>query len=218
MITKRQYGEYLASTPINYTASNFAKHLEGVSHDAVTDYLRRDRLTARQVWELARQLIKASPQAYLIADDSVQAKRYSRHIELVKAQSSGNEQDGVRGIGLVKLVHSDGEAYDPIDDRIYAPDTDGKTQNDHFREMRLNAIHEQQLQAETILFDSWDASEANLKLIHRLNKTFVTRLKSNRLLSLEPKRWIHLTDIEWSELDLQKGIMVKLKKVPFKVR
>lgn len=218
MVTKRQYVEYLISTPVNYTGSNLAKHLDGVSHDAVTDYLSKDRLTARHVWELARQLIEDSPKAYLIADDSVQNKRYSRQIEMVKAQYSGNEHEVVRGIGVVNLVHSNGEDYYPVDYRIYAPDADGKTKNDHFREMLLNAFHDKHVQAETILFDSWYASEDNLKLIYRLNKIFVTRLKANRLVSLEPKRWIHLQDIEWSELDLQQGIPVKLKKVPFKVR
>ncbi len=29
MITKRQYIEYLLNTPINYTCSNLAEHLEG---------------------------------------------------------------------------------------------------------------------------------------------------------------------------------------------
>lgn len=124
----------------------------------------------------------------------------------------------VRGIGVVNLVHSDGTDYYPIDYRIYVPDAEGKTKNDHFREMLLNAVHDKQVQAQTILFDSWYASEANLKLIHRLNKVFVTHLKANRRVSVEPKRWIGLDEIEWSPFDLQNGIPVKLQKVPFKVR
>lgn len=219
MVTKRDYVEYLISTPVNYTCSNLAKHLEGVSHDAVSDYLGRDQLKAHHVWELARQLIKDSPAAYLIVDDSVQDKRYSRQIELVKHQYSGNEHDVVRGIGVVNLVHSDGKAYYPIDYRIYAPEADGKTKNDHFREMLLNAFHDKQLQAHTILFDTWYASEANLKLIHRMNKVFVTHLKANRLVSLRPKGgYMSMEDLEWSALDLQNGIVVKLKKIPFLVR
>ncbi|MBZ0310066.1 MAG: transposase, partial [Anaerolineae bacterium] len=219
MVTKRHYVEYLVSTPINYTGSNLAHHLEGVSHDAVTDYLRREHLTAHQVWELARQLIQDSPAAYLIADDSVQDKSYSRKIELVKAQYSGNEHGVVRGIGVVNLVHSDGQDYYPIDYRIYAPEADGKTKNDHFREMVLNAFHDKQLQAQTVLFDSWYASEDNLKLIHRLNKVFVTRLKANRLVSLRPQGgYLKMDDLEWGQHDLHNGIVVKLKKIPFKVR
>jgi len=61
-----------------------ADHLEGVSHDVVGNYLKRERLTARHLWELAQGLIDDHPNAYLIIDDSVQDKRYSRSIELVK--------------------------------------------------------------------------------------------------------------------------------------
>jgi hypothetical protein len=91
MVTKRQYIEYLVSTPSNYTCSNLADHLEGISHDAVSDFLQRDKLSARQLWELASQLIKDSANSFLIVDDSVQDKRYSKNIELVKRQYSGNE-------------------------------------------------------------------------------------------------------------------------------
>jgi hypothetical protein len=74
MITKRQYIEYLISTPINYTCSNLAEHLEGMSHDAVSDYLQRDKLTAVGLWELVAPLLNDSEASYLIVDDSVQNK------------------------------------------------------------------------------------------------------------------------------------------------
>ena len=56
MITKQKYVEYLVSTPINYTCSNLAEHLEGMSHDVVSDFLKRERLTARHLWELVEEL------------------------------------------------------------------------------------------------------------------------------------------------------------------
>lgn len=218
-ITKRQYIEYLISTPANYTCSNLANHLENVSHDAVTDYLQRERLTASHLWELAQGLIKDSPQAYLIIDDSVQAKRHARKIELVKRQYSGNEKGLVRGIGVVNLVHTDGTDYYPIDYRIYAPTTDGKTKNDHFRDMLLNAYQLKGIQAQTVLFDNWYASWQNLKLVHRLGLKFITTLKSNRLVSLSAATgYVHLDELEWTPEQLANGLLVKLKKVPFTVR
>lgn len=221
MITKQQYVEYLISTPINYTCSNLAEHLDGVSHDAVTDYLERERHTARHLWELARQLIDDSPEAFLIIDDSVQDKRYSRKIELVKRQYSGAEQGVVAGIGVVNLVHSagaDGDFY-PIDYRIYAPDADGKTKNDHFRDMLIAAIADKGLEARTILFDSWYASADNLKLIHRAKRIFYTTLKANRLISLDKAEgYIHLSEIDWTQERLERGVTVRLQKVPFEVQ
>jgi len=216
---KRQYIEYLISTPINYTCTNLANHLEGVSHDAISDYLRRDKLTARSVWELVEPLLKDSEGAYLIVDDSVQNKQYSRKIELVKKQYSGAEHGLVRGIGVVNLVHSDGTDCYPVDYRIYAPDADGKTKNDHFRDMLLNAKHDKQLQARTVLFDSWYASVDNLKLIVRLGLWFVTTLKDNRLVSLSKEQgYVHLQAIDWTPQRLRQGVSVKLKEMPFRVQ
>ena len=153
MITKLQYVEYLISTVANFTGTHLAEHLDGVSHDTVTDYLHSERLTASQLWELVSELLNDTEQAFLIADDSVQAKRYSRLIELVKRQYSGAEHGVVRGIGVVNLVHSSGASGDfyPIDYRIYAPDSDGKTKNEHFREMLVQAVADKQIKAKTML-------------------------------------------------------------------
>ena len=71
MITKQQYVEYLISTPINSTCANLAEHLDGMSHDAVSDYLERDKQTARHLWELVEGLIDDSPAACMIIDHSV---------------------------------------------------------------------------------------------------------------------------------------------------
>lgn len=221
MITKQQYVEYLISTVDNFTGTNLAEHLDEVSHDTITDYLQTERLTARTLWELVEGLIIDSPASFLIVDDSVQDKRYSRFIELVKLQYSGAEHGLVRGIGIVNLVHSAGAKQDfyPIDYRIYAPDQDGKSKNDHFMDMVKNALSDKQILAKYILFDTWYASVANLKLVHRLGLTFFTTLKSNRMVSLSKEEgYIHLEQIEWTSERLDNGLMVKLKEVPFKVR
>lgn len=101
MITKGQYIEYLISTPANYTCANLAEHLEGVSHDAVSDYLAHAKSTARQLWELVQPLLNDKEEAYLIVDDSAQDKRYSKQIELVRMQYSGAEGGLVDNLKLV---------------------------------------------------------------------------------------------------------------------
>lgn len=221
MITKQQYVEFLVSTVANFTATHLAEHLDGVSHDTITDFLQRERLTARSLWDLVANLIVDSPTAFLIVDDSVQDKRYSRFIELVRLQYSGAAQGLVRGIGVVNLVHSSGVTGDfyPLDYRIYAPDTDGKTKNEHFREMLMHAVADKRIQARTVLFDSWYAAADNLKLLHRLGLSFFTTLKANRLVSLSKETgYVHLDAIEWTAERLRNGITVKLKEVPFPVQ
>ena len=230
MIAKSQYVEYLISTPINYTCSNLADHLDDVSHDTVTDYLQRGRLTARALWELACPLLSDSPDAYLIVDDSVHDKRHSKKIELVRRQYSGNEHGLVRGIGVVSLVHATGrppiddeappaDEFYPSDFRVYAPEADGKTKHEHFREMLLGAVHDKQLRAKALLLDIWYAASDNLKLIHRLGLFFVTTLKENRLVSPSKEEgYIHLEQIDWTAERMRGGVRVKLKEVPFHVQ
>jgi len=208
MITKQQYVEYLVSTPINYTCTNLAEHLDGVSHDAVSDYLEKEKLTARHLWELVKTLIDDSSEACMIIDDSVHNKEYSRSIEMVKLQYSGAVGGLVRGIGVVNLVHTNGEdgEYYPVDFRVYAKEADGKTKNDHFQEMLLRAVVERQIKAKRVLFDSWYASWQNLKMVHRLGLIFYTTLKNNRLVSLSKESgYIHLDEIEWTEERLKNG-------------
>jgi len=136
-MTKQQYIEFLVATPGNYTCTNLAQHLDGeqaISHDAISDYLRRQKMTPRSLWEVVQPLLNDGPDSYLIVDDSVQDKRYSKKIELVKLQYSGAAGGLVRGIGVINLLHSsgkDGQFY-PIDFRLYDPDGDGKSKNAHF--------------------------------------------------------------------------------------
>lgn len=219
-ITKQNYVEYLISTPINYTCTNLADHLDGnISHDAINDYLRREKHSARTLWELAEPLINNSDDAYLIFDDSVQNKKYSQKIEMVKRQYSGNTHSLVKGIGVVNLVHVCQSDYHPIDYRVYAPGVDGKTKNEHFRDMLRLAFEEKHLKARIILFDNWYAASKNIKYIHRLNKIFVTTLKENRLVSIHKEQgYIHLQELQWTSQQLQYGMTVKLKEIPFKVQ
>jgi len=223
-MTRKQYIEYLIATCANYTCTNLSDHLEGApgtSHDAVSDFLRGSKVTARDLWNLVAPLIDDSDESYLVLDDSVQNKQYSRRIELVKLQYSGAEHGLVRGIDIVNLIHTNGRdgGYFPIDFRIFDNLSDGKSKHDHFREMLVRAVADKQIKAKTVLFDSWYGSVDNLKMIHRMGLFFVTTLKSNRLVSLSKETgYVHLEQIEWTQETLSSGIIVKLKEMPFHVR
>jgi hypothetical protein len=219
MITKEQYIEFLISTPVNYTGTYLADHLQGVSHDNISDFLNNQRLTAHSIWESAKHLIADTGESYLIVDDSVQEKPHARAIELVFSHYSGNKHRVVRGITIVNLVHSSGHHdYYPVDYRIYAPDYDRATKNDHMLTMLKTAFEIRKIRAKYVLFDSWYASVDNLKYIHRQGRIFYTTLKSNRLVSLSKEGgYIHLDTIAWTPERLRSGISVKLKEVPFHV-
>lgn len=220
MITKEQYIEFLISTPINYTCTHLADHISGISHDSITDFLKSQRLTAESVWKQAGVLIHNTEASFLIVDDSVQEKPHARAIELVYPHYSGNKHAVIRGIDIVNLVHSSGDGdYYPLDYRIFAPEYEKATKNDHFLAMLKIAFDVRNIRAKYILFDSWYASVANLKYIHRKDRIFYTTLKSNRLISITKEEgYIHLQDIDWTTERLENGISVKLKDLPFLVK
>ncbi len=220
MSTKEQYIEFLISTPVNYTCTHLADHVSGISHDSITDFLKSPRLTAESVWTCAKTLIHDTEESFLSADESVQEKPSARAIELVYPHYSGNKHAVVRGIDRVNLVHrsEDGEYY-PVDYRIYAPEYERATKNDHFLAMFKEAFEVRKIRAKYILFDSWYASVTNLKYINRQGRIFYTTLKSNRLVSITKEAgYIQLQDIDWTPERLQHGITVKLKEVPFLVK
>jgi hypothetical protein len=224
MFSKQHYIEYLIATVNNYTCTNLADHLDdvaAVSHDTISDFLALAKLTPRGLWNVTRSLLHDGPSSFLVLDDSVQNKQYSKKIDLVKLQYSGAEHGLVRGICVLNLLHTTGadHAYYPIDYRIYDRAGDGKTKNDHFREMLTRAFADKGIQARYVLFDSWYGSVDNLKYIHRQQRFFVTTLKSNRKVSLsKAEGYLHLTDIAWTPDRLRFGVTVHLKDVPFPIQ
>lgn len=187
----------------------------------MTDFLANSAFDSSDLWHLVRAEIDYSKEGFLIVDDSVQDKRYSHFIELVKRQYSGNVKGLVRGINLVNMVYSEGlgDNFYPVDYRVYAPSEDEKTKNDHFQDMFREACENKMLPCKTILFDSWYGSVINLKTIHAEGWIFFTTLKSNRKVSLSKETgYVNLEDIVWRMEDLQTGITVKLRAVPFLVK
>lgn len=53
-LSRLGYCQYLLTSPTNYTLTNFANHVDDMSHDAITRYLRVERLTPRLVWDNVR--------------------------------------------------------------------------------------------------------------------------------------------------------------------
>ncbi len=71
--TKLDYCQYLLSSPINYTVTNLANHLDGISHDRINRYLQVEKLTPHLLWDNVKLLVQPSATAYLLFDDRLQA-------------------------------------------------------------------------------------------------------------------------------------------------
>lgn len=77
-VTRIDYGQYLLSSQINYTLTYFADHSEKYSHDAINRLLSQDRMTPRLVWDNVKNDVKQVEGGYLLFDDTVIDKRFSR--------------------------------------------------------------------------------------------------------------------------------------------
>jgi hypothetical protein len=102
--SKLDYCQYLLSRQKNFTQTHLAEHLQEFSHDTINRYLSGEKLTPTLLWENVKEQLIPQTNGYLIFDDTVLAKRYSRSIELVRRQYSGNEHRVIRGLGLVSCL------------------------------------------------------------------------------------------------------------------
>lgn len=180
--TKLDYCQYLLSSPINYTVTNLANHLDGISHDRINRYLRGEKLTPRLLWDNVKPLLQPCESAYVLFDDTVLDKRYTTAIELTRRQYSGNEHRVIRGIGLVSCVYVNtvtGQFW-VIDYRLYEPDGDGQSKLDHVAAMLNGLVYGKQLPFTTVLMDSWYATQPLMAQIDQLQKVYYCPLKSNR--------------------------------------
>ena len=154
------------------------------AHDAYTRLLQRLPPDSEALWAEVSGCIDRL-QGLRVMDDTTLDKPYASHMALVSRHWSGKHHAVVQGINLISLVWSDGDACLPCDYRRYNQAQDSLSKNDHFRVM-LEQAHPRGFQPALVAFDSWYSSLANLKLVRDFEWDWLTRLKSNRQVSLRP--------------------------------
>jgi len=180
-----------------------------VSHDAFNRFLTRQSLTPETLWEEVAPFVETR-NGWLIFDDTVLDKMYSKKIALTYFQWSGKHHKVIKGIGLITLVWTDGENTFPIDYRIYDKDGDHLTKNDHLRSMLQTAVN-RGFEPYFVMFDSWYSSTKNLKCIQALGWHWFSRLKKNR--SVNPD---NTENVPVSSLFIpEEGMEVHMKKYGF---
>lgn len=152
------------------------------AHDAFTRLLQRQPPDTAALWQEVRRLVRHR-EGVLVLDDTTLDKPYMQPRGLVTYHWSGKHHRVVKGINLLTLLWTNGQRRLPCDFRVYDKPTGGETKNAHFRAM-LEAAQARGLVPRYVLFDSWYASLENLKALTRRRWRFLTRLKSNRLVTL----------------------------------
>jgi len=208
-VTRLDYCQYLLASQINYTLTNFAEHAEKFSHDAANRYLAGDEIRPRLVWENVKGLVIQTPYGFLVFDDTVIDKNFSKNIELVRSQYSGNAHKVINGIGVVTCVYVNPQVdqFWIIDYRIYDPDGDGKSKLDHMQDMLLNCVYQKELLFWAVLMDSWYASKDMMLQIERLGKIYYCPLKDNRQVddSRGSKPYQRVDNLAWTKAEEQQG-------------
>lgn len=204
------YCQFLIGTQTNFTATNFSNHTQNIAHDSISRFLANTKLTPKILWEYAKPLVKLT-YGNLIIDDSVLDHWYGEKIGLTRWQYSGTHHRVIHGIGLTTLLWTGGNnEHIPTDFRIYAPNEDGATKNQHVREM-ITLAHHRGFHPNLVIMDSWYAAVDTLHLINNYGWIFVCGLKGNRTVftkeeSGKMKRW-HLNELSIP----QEGRIVHLK-------
>jgi hypothetical protein len=217
-VTRLDYCQYLLSSQINYTLTNFADHTETFSHDTVNRYLAGDKITPHLVWENVKGQVVQCRRGYLVFDDTVVDKNYASQIELVRRQYSGNAHGVIKGIGVVTCVYVNPEIdqFWIIDYRIYDPAGDGKTKLDHVQDMLTNGVYHKQLQFATVLMDNWYATRELMLFIEQVSKVYYCPLKDNRQVddSGGERPYSRVDALAWSETEKRHGKLIKIKSFP----
>ena len=216
--SRLSYCQYLLVAQKNYTLTHFSDHSELFSHDLMNRWLNREKYSPRLVWEQVSQTIEPHPNGYLLFDDTVVDKRYSRKIALVRRQYSGNAHGIIRGIGIVTCVYVNPKTEDfwLIDYRIYDPDGDKKSKLDHVTDMLEHTVYQKQLSFQTVLMDTWYASKDLMLKIESLEKNYYCPLKRNRKVddSGGQSGYQSVENLVWRQEELEQGKQIKIKGFP----
>lgn len=217
-VTRLDYCQYLLVSQINYTLTNYADHTQKFSHDMANRYLAGDEIRPRLAWENVREQVVLSQYGFIVFDDTVIDKDYSRHIELVRRQYSGNAHGVIKGIGVVTCVYVNPETdqFWIIDYRIFDPDSDGKSKLDHLLDMLQNCIYQKALPFWAVLMDTWYATKDVMLQIEAYGKVYYCPLKDNR--QVDDSNGTHpyrrIDSVEWTDIELQQGKLIKIKGFP----
>lgn len=185
--TPEDYIQFLLATPKVCSATEAARVQpdgpDKPAHDAFTRLLHRLEPDPDTLWAETGPLVRRGD-GVRVADDSTLDKPHSHHIQLVTRHRSGKHWQVVSGINLITLVWADGDRLLPTDYRIYHKTADGKTKNDHLRDLLARA-HARGFQPRCVLFDSWYAAVDTFKQIRGYGWVFLARFKGNRLVRLD---------------------------------
>ena len=157
-----------------------------VSHDRVQRLLVLEYKWNKYIqkhYSFLMKLRKSSPKkkTYLIIDDTVIAKPYSKQLDLLSWIFSPSDRQYLQGINVIFVIWTDGQTRFPIGFRIWNKN-DKKTKIDLAMELLKEAKKTYKIRPSYVLMDSFYPAAKLLKLIRKFRWQWIAKIKSNRLI------------------------------------
>lgn len=168
----------------------------------------RERYKPEDLFNVVKEIINLKG-GILSVDDTVVEKLYSnpKCAELIGYFWSGKYHKSIKGLNLITLYYSDIQGNSvPINYRIYDK-KEGKTKNDYFREMLIEAIA-WGLKPSIVTGDSWYSGVENLKFLRNQKLGFLFGIEKNRTVSNAPGKYSQVGNLEINP----EGLITHLKE------
>lgn|SRR5271157_437139 len=130
----------------------------------------------------ARYRKKDKIKTFLIIDDTVVAKPYSKELDILSWLWSSSDRQYLYGLNIVFVIWTNGNTRFPIGFRLWNKD-DKKTKIDLAMEILKDAKNIYKLSPDYVLMDSFYPAAKLLKLIRRFKWHWIAKIKCNRLVN-----------------------------------
>ena len=178
------------------TCTKISEHYNrNILYDSKNPYVSHDRLQRLLSFEgkwnkylqkhygclIHRRKRSFNNKTYLIIDDTVIAKPYSKELALLSWIFSPSDRQYLYGINVVFLLWTDGNTRFPIGFRLWYKDGK-KTKIDLAMELLQNAKKIYKIKPKYVLMDSFYPAAKLVKLIRKFSWHWIAKIKSNRLI------------------------------------
>ena len=155
-----------------------------VSHDKLQRFLlfegKWNKYLHKRYGHLIKSVKSRTRKSFLIIDDTVIAKPYSKELDILSWIYSSGDKQYLYGINVVFIIWTDGKTRYPLGFRIWNKN-DNKTKIDLAIELLLEAKRRYHLKPNYVLMDSFYPAAKLLKTVHKLKWHWISKIKSNRL-------------------------------------
>ena len=167
-----------------------------ILYDSENPYVSHDRLQRLLVFEgkwnkyiqkhysclIKLRKSSSKEKTYLIIDDTVIAKPYSKELDSLSWIFSPSDRQYLYGINVVFVIWTDGNTRFPIGFRIWNKH-DKKTKIDLAMELLMDAKKLYNTKPSYVLMDSFYPAAKLLKLIRKFRWQWIAKIKSNRCIN-----------------------------------